>query len=149
MWRCWWTNESDRRKNALLRNVHRGMARCGLWRCRPEDTCLSGYVVGLMPSTLSGPRHVLQCASKFTSKLVKSSLGGDAYAFSEMKDHVALLREFYAPPTDMSPGVIGPDTCGILFARLRNQKTIPGKYPARHFLRTGQPSVENKLSNLH
>ena len=35
----------------------------------------SGYIIGLMSSALTGPAHILQWASKFTRKHVKSSLG--------------------------------------------------------------------------
>ena len=54
--------------------------------------CRLGFLVGIMSSSLTGPCHVLQWASKFTRKLVKSSLGGEVYAFSEMLDHMSLLR---------------------------------------------------------
>ena len=43
-----------------------------------------GYVIGLMSSTLKGPRHILQRTSKFTRKMVKSSMGREIYALSEM-----------------------------------------------------------------
>ena len=54
-----------------------------------------GYVIGLMSSTLTGPRHVLQWSSKFTRKPVGSSLGGELYALSAMADHMSLLRHYY------------------------------------------------------
>ena len=38
--------------------------------------CRLGYLIDIMSSSLSGPCHVLQWTSKFTRKLVKSSLGG-------------------------------------------------------------------------
>ena len=50
------------------------------------------YVIGLMSSTQRGPRHILQRASKFARKMVKSSLGGEVYALSDMADHMLLLR---------------------------------------------------------
>ena len=59
--------------------------------------CPLGYLAGITSSSLTGPCHVLHWASKFTRKLVKSRLGGEVYAFSEMIDHMALLREFYVP----------------------------------------------------
>ena len=62
-----------------------------------DGRCRLGYIIGLMSSSLSGPCHILQWTSKFTRKLVKSSLGGEVYAFSEMVDHMALIREFYTP----------------------------------------------------
>ena len=69
--------------------------------------CRLGYLIGLMSSALSGPCHVIQWTSKFTRTLVKSSLGGEVYAFSEMVDHMALLREFYARFSRISPGMVG------------------------------------------
>ena len=54
-----------------------------------EGNCRIGYVIGLMSSSLSGPCHVLQWASKFTWKPVKSSLGSEVYALSGMVDHLA------------------------------------------------------------
>ena len=47
------------------------------------------------PSTLMGLAHILQWASKFTRKHVKSSLGGEIFARSEMWDHVGTIREFH------------------------------------------------------
>ena len=38
--------------------------------------CRLGYLISNMSSSLSGPCHILQWTSKFTRKLVKSSLGG-------------------------------------------------------------------------
>ena len=57
--------------------------------------CRLGYVTGLMSSILSRPRRIIQGASKFTRKLMKSSLGGEVYAFSEMLGHMSVLRKFY------------------------------------------------------
>ena len=54
-----------------------------------EGNCRLGYVIGLIPSSLSGPCHVLQWASKFTWKLDKSSLGSEVYALRGMVDHLA------------------------------------------------------------
>ena len=89
--------------------------------------CRLGYLIGIMSSFLSGPCHVLPWASKFTRKLVKSSLGGEVYAFSEMLDHVALLREIYAPFSHISPGLVGMEDCESLFAHLKNRKMVTEK----------------------
>ena len=56
--------------------------------------CRLGYAIGLMSSTLSGPSHIIQRTSKFTREMVKSSLGGEVYAFSEMLGHMSMLRDF-------------------------------------------------------
>ena len=52
------------------------------------------------------PIHSLQWPSKFAQKLV-SSLGWEAYAFSEMLGHITLLRDVYAPFEDVSPSMVG------------------------------------------
>ena len=31
--------------------------------------------------------------------------GGEVYAFSEMVDHLALIREFFTPTVDLGPGM--------------------------------------------
>ena len=46
-------------------------------------------------------------ASKFTRKQVKSSPGGEVYAFSEMMDHATLLRKFCASFVDFSLAMVG------------------------------------------
>ena len=61
-----------------------------------EGRCRLGYVVGLMSSSLTSPRHLLQWPSKFTGKRVESGLGGEIYARSEMVDHMLPLRDFFA-----------------------------------------------------
>ena len=61
-----------------------------------------GYVISLVLSSIRGPCRLLQLAPKFIGELVNRGLGGDAYALSEMREHVALLREFYAPFVDLS-----------------------------------------------
>ena len=102
-----------------------------------------------MSSPLSGPCHVLQWTSKFTRKLVESSLGGEVYAFSEMIDHMALLREFYAPFSRMSPGLVGTEDCESLFTHSENKKMVTGKYLVRHFLGIQQFIVEGDLDNAY
>ena len=81
--------------------------------------CPLGYVIGLMSSTLRGSRRIIQRAPKFTRKLVKNSLGGEAYAFSETFEHMSMLREFYAHFIDLPPGMGGLEDCDILLARLQ------------------------------
>ena len=102
-----------------------------------DGRCRLGYIIGLMSSSLSGPCHVLRWTSKFTRKLVRSSLGGEAYAFSEMVDHMALIREFYTPFVGLSPGMVGLEDCESLFSHLRTKKMITEKYLVRHFLGSG------------
>ena len=59
-----------------------------------DGRCRLGYLIGLMSSTLTGPVHILQWASKFTRRHVKSSLGEEIFALSEMWDHMDMIREF-------------------------------------------------------
>ena len=47
-----------------------------------------GYAISLMSSSLTGPRRISHRSSKFIRKLVKSSLGGEVSALSEMVDHM-------------------------------------------------------------
>ena len=46
-----------------------------------------GYVLRLFTPTLKSPRHIAPWTSKLTRKLIKSSSGGEVYAFSEMMEH--------------------------------------------------------------
>ena len=66
-------------------------------------------------ASLTGPRHILQRTSTFTRKMVKSSLGGEVYAPSEMVDHMTLIRDFYRTFESLGPGIVGLEDCGILF----------------------------------
>ena len=118
-------------------------------RLSEEGRCRLGYIIGLMSSSLSGPCHVLQWTSKFTRKLVKSSLGGEVYAFSEMVDHMSLIREFYAPFVDIPPGMVGLEDCESPFYHLRNKKMITEKYLVRHFLSIQQALEDGELENVY
>ena len=94
-----------------------------MWGSRAE------WQVSVGSSSLSGPRHVLQWASKLTSRL-----GWEAYTFSEMIDHMALLREFYAPFSRMSPGLVVMGDCESAFTHLKNKKMVTEEFLDRHFL---------------
>ena len=111
--------------------------------------CRLGYLIGVMSASLSGPRHVLQWTSKFTRKLVKSSLGGEVYAFSEMVGHMALLREFCAPFSRISPSMVGMGDCESLFTHLKNRKMVAEKYLVRHVLRIQQFIEDGELGNTY
>ena len=102
-----------------------------------------------LSSSLTGPCHVLQWASKFTRKLVKSSLGGEVYAFSEMIDHMALLREFCVPFSHISSGLVGMEDCESLFTHLKNKKMVTEKYLVRHFLSIQQFIDEGELEYVY
>ena len=102
-----------------------------------------------MSSSLSGPCHVLQRTSKITRKLVKSRLGGEAHAFSETIAHMALSREFYAPFSRISPGMVGMEDCGSLFAHLENQGMVTDKYLVRRFLPIQQFIEDGEMENAN
>ena len=107
--------------------------------------CRLRYVIGLMSSTLRGPCHIIQWASKFARKLVEGSLGGDVYALREMLDHTSMLREFYALFSDMSPGMMGFGDCEILLTHLKTKKI----FAARHFLAIQQAIEFGEFDSVH
>ena len=47
------------------------------------------------------------------------------YAFNEMMDNVAPLREFYAPFLDESPGMLGMKDSGRILAHYRKKRRSP------------------------
>ena len=114
-----------------------------------EGKCRLGYVIGLMSSTLKCPCHISQWTSKFTRKMVKSSLGGEVYALSEMVDHMLLLKDFYGPSGGINPGVVGMGDCESLFTHLKTKKMAAEKYLVRHFLSIQQALEEGDLENAY
>ena len=89
--------------------------------------CRLGYVIGLMFSTLRGPFHINQCTSKFTRGWVKSSLGGEVYASSEMADRTSMLRGFFSARFfDSSPVLAGLEDCDSLCTHLEKKRIIAG-----------------------
>ena len=110
--------------------------------------CRLAYVVGLMSSTLRGPRNIIQWTSKFTRKLVRCSLGGKVYVSSEMADHMSMLREFYAHFMDPGPGMVGFEDCESEFTRLKKKITTE-KFLIRHFLATRQGLEPQELGNVY
>ena len=77
----------------------------GAGRCRLE------YVIRLTSLSLPRPRHISQWTSKFNQRLVKSSSGGEAYSFSWMVYHMALLSNSYPLSVDSLPGTVGAENC--------------------------------------
>ena len=110
--------------------------------------CRLGYLIGVMSSNLCGPCHIIQWTSKFTRKLVKSSLGGEVYAFSEMLDHMSMLREFYGNIAGSKPGMIGLGDCESLLTHLKESKSITEKFLVRHFISIQQALEEQELNNV-
>ena len=62
---------------------------------------------------------------------------------------MALLREFYAPISRLSPGLVGMEDCESLFTHLKNSKMITGKYLVRHSPRIQQFIEEGDLDNVY
>ena len=56
--------------------------------------------------------------------------------------HAALLREFFPPFLDVSPGVVGMEDC-------ENKELLAEKYLARHLLRTQLPQAHGDLDNIN
>ena len=111
--------------------------------------CRLGYLIGVMSPNLCGPCHIIQWASKFARKLVKSSLGGEVYAFSEMLDHMSMLREFFGHFSGLSPGLVGLEDCESLFAELKKSKMITEKFLVRHCLSIQQALEQKDLDNVY
>ena len=114
-----------------------------------EGKCRSGYVIGLMSSTLKGPRHISQRTPKFARKMVKSSLGGEVYGLSELVDHMLLSKDFYGPFARLDPGVVGLEDCGSLFTLHKTKKRIADKYLVRHFSRIQQALETGDLEKAY
>ena len=58
--------------------------------------------------------QTLLWTSKYARKMVRSSLGGEVYAPSEMVDHTSLQREFCGPLVDMPRNTVGLEACESL-----------------------------------
>ena len=133
--------------------IHEGAETLGGWSDAAHadqsttGKCRLGYVIGLMSSTLRGPRHIIQWTSKFTRKLAKCSLGGEVYAFSEMAGRIPILRGFYAHCMDIRQGMACLQDCESVFTRLKNKKIIAGKFLIRHFLASQQALETQETGN--
>ena len=66
-------------------------------------------------------------------KSARCSLGGEVWASGEVIACAPLLREFYEPVADLSPGVTAFELRESLFAHLRNKKTATKRYLGRRF----------------
>ena len=76
-----------------------------------EGIRLLGYEIGSMSPTLNGPPYLTQWTSKSATKLANSSLNDAVYTVGEMVGSMSLLRKFYEPLADQSPGAIGFEAC--------------------------------------
>ena len=79
----------------------------------------------------------------------KTSLEGEAYAFSEMSDHVSMLRGFYARFSDLSQGLAGHDDCESLLTHLKNRQIATEKFSVRRFPAIQQVLETQELGNVY
>ena len=86
--------------------------------------------------------------SKFTRGLAKSSLGGDVCAFSEMLDHMSMLREFFGHFKNLYSGMAGLEDCESLFTHLK-KKLIAAKFLERHVSVTQQAIEIQELGDVY
>ena len=100
-------------------------------------------------SSLNELCHLLQWASEFPRQLVRGGLGCQVPRFSEMVNHMSLLRELYAPLADSSPGVMGLGNCESLFNHLEKEQTIAEEYAARDFLQIQRPLRNGELGSAY
>ena len=61
------------------------------WDRSTEGRRQLGYVIGLMSTTLKDPSRILQWASKFARKMVRSCAGREVFALSEVGDRMLIL----------------------------------------------------------
>ena len=81
--------------------------------------------------------------------LVKSSLGAEVYALSDMVDHMSTLRDFYEHFMDVSPGIVGPEDCRSCFTRCENATTVTEKVSARRLLAIQEALETQDLGNVN
>ena len=86
-----------------------------------------------MSSTLTGPVRILQWTSKLTRKHVKSPLGGEIFALSEMRGLMDMIREFYTALGREKLGSYGLIDCESLLSHLRTGRLRTEKFLTRHF----------------
>ena len=74
---------------------------------------------------------------------------GEVYAYSEMIDHMALLREFYVSFSRISPSLVAMQDCDSLLTHPKNLKMITEKYLVCHFLSIQLLIEEGELDNAY
>ena len=111
-----------------------------------DARCRLGDIIGPMSST--GPVHILQWTSKFTRRHVKSSIGGEIFAPSEMWGCMEMIREFYIALGHEKLGSYGPIDCESLLPHLRTGLLGPGKLHARHFRSSLGTTADGDLGNV-
>ena len=145
--------EADGRIRSRAGEVHCGAMTLVCWSVAifadqlPESKCRLGYVMGLTFSTLNGPCHFLQWASKLTRKLAKSCWGVEVFACSDMLEHTPPARELFEPSLALSPGMIGFEDGESLSTYLRGKRAIAERYRAGHPLGIQQSFGSRELGN--
>ena len=66
-----------------------------------------------------------------------------------MVGHASLLKEFHAPFSDLSPGMIGLENGKSPFNKLKIVEITPGKYLVRQFLRIPQSLKHGELDSAY
>ena len=121
------------------RPIHEGTMILSFWSDAAFGThlqdgrCRLGYIIALMSSTLTGSAHIPQWPSKFTRKYVKSSLGGEIFALSDMRDHAEMIREFFTALGHEKIRSYGLIDCESLLPHLRTERLGTEKFGARQF----------------
>ena len=113
-----------------------------------DGRCRLGYKIGVMSSTLTGPAHIPQWASKFPPKPIKSSLVGAIFALREMGyrwynlrpqmlpgwwDHMEMIREFYIALGHEKIRSYELIDCECLLSHLRTGRFGTEELLTRHF----------------
>ena len=111
---------------SLQPDVFGWMVGCRLWgpidgRQSPIWSC--NWLDALV---LFGPTPYFLRACTFIRKRVKSRLGGEVYALSEMAGHM-LLKDCHGPSEGMNPGMAWLGDCESLSTRLKTKRMIAGK----------------------
>ena len=79
---------------------------------------------------------------------MKSSLGGEIFALSEMWDHMEMIREFYEPLGHAKLRAYGLIDCESLLSHLRTGRLGTEKFVTRHFLSIMDALESGDLGNV-
>ena len=64
-------------------------------------------------------------------------------------EHVAILRKFYSPFVNLSPGIAGSEGCENPLTQLKTMRLIAEKYLARNFLSIQLALGQEDLDNVY
>ena len=111
-------------------------------RCRLRRT------IGFTSSTLTGPVHLPQWASRFTREQVKSPVSGEIFAHSEMRGYMDMLSEFSVGRGHEKIRSYGSIDRESLLSHLRAGRLGAGKFLSRHFRGIMAASETGDLGNV-